>query len=137
MLAENASNLRILCPSALSPYLNGLSLGEEHLFFQQWQSLIHQLTPILREGGAPSVFISHAWHMDAEVNPKDTDLTVEEARYYDLMDLQLAQVLKTAGFDVHYDKDPTTLQGIVDEGTTAFMDHKVKNADLILSVCTP
>jgi hypothetical protein len=139
---------RSLCPKDLSIMINNHPMAEEHPFFQQWQTMVRNFAPILHEGGRPSIFISHAWHMNSDGSPVDgikstnegdvtVTFTTEEARYYDQIDLQLANILKSAGFDVHYDKDITNSQGIIDEGATPFMEKKVRESDVILGVCTP
>ena len=131
---------RSLCPKDLSPMINNPPnnhMEKEHPFFQQWQTMVRNFAPILHEGGTPSVFISHAWHLTGDGRPVDPHATREEALYYDYVDLYLARVLKDAGFDVHYDKDITNSQGIIDEGAASFMTRKVKEDDVIIGVCTP
>ena len=134
---EEKEQLMSLCPNDLSTNINNRPMEAEHYLFQQWQTMVRNFSPILHEGGRPSVFISHAWHLNAEGLPVDTQSTTEEALYYDQIDLQLANILKSAGFEVHYDKDITNSQGIIDEGATPFMEKKVRESDVILGVCTP
>ena len=126
-----------LCPRDLSPLINGVAIEDDPMFFQQWHSMVSKLAPVLCEGGAPSIFISHAWHMNDKGQPVHEQSTPEEARYYDQIDLQLAAILKIAGFEVHYDKDQTNSNGISEEGAKTFMERKVRESDVILSVCTP
>jgi hypothetical protein len=113
-----------LCPKELSSVINNQRMEEEHHLFQQWQTMVRNFSPILHEGGRPSIFMSHAWHRNPEGSPVDEQSTREEAIYYDQIDLQLANILKIAGFDVHYDKDMTNQQGIMDEGSIPFMEKK-------------
>lgn len=127
---------RSLCPKDLSSMINNHPREEEHYLFQHWQTMVRDFAPILHEGGRPSVFISHAWHM-SDGSHVDPHSTREKALYYDQIDLHLYTILKSAGFEVHYDKDPTNPQGIIDEGTIPFMEKKVKESDVIIGVCTP
>jgi energy-coupling factor transporter ATP-binding protein EcfA2 len=129
--------LMSLCPKDISPMINGCPVEEESHLFQHWQTMVQNFAPILHEGGIPSVFISHAWHLNDRGLPIHQESTIEEARYYDQIDLHLANILKSAGFDVHYDKDLMKSQGITDEGVMPFMEKKVRESDVIIGVCTP
>jgi len=119
----------------------------EHHLFVQWEHTVHQLQELLHANvtgsrEVPSVFISHAWHIASDGSPVNTPtlsppLTLEAAHYYDQFDLHVAKMLKNAGFVVYYDKDHTSSEGIADEGAGTFMQKKVRDADIILSICTP
>lgn len=142
---EEQENLTPLSPPGL---FDSTDLSQaKHPLFVHWENTVNQLQKVLHENvtgtrEVPCVFISHAWHIGSDGAPVHTPtlsppLTRESAHYYDQFDLHLAKMLKNAGFVVHYDKDLSTNTGIMDEGAQSFMEKKVRDADIILSICTP
>lgn len=142
---EEQASLTSLNPPGLFDSANFSQ--SKHPLFVQWENTVKQLQEVFHENvtgtrEVPSVFISHAWHIGNDGGPVHTPtlsppLTPEAAHYYDQFDLHLAKMLKNAGFVVHYDKDLSTNEGIMDEGAQSFMEKKIRDADIILSICTP
>ncbi|MBY0281015.1 MAG: SEL1-like repeat protein [Alphaproteobacteria bacterium] len=103
-------------------------------FLIQFEEKLGALKSIVTDGQSVSIFLSHAWHVEALTpNERSQFSLLNEAKYYDQLCWEIYNTLTLAGFNVIFDREEEQIRS---QGTEGFMANNINEADVVLSVCT-
>jgi hypothetical protein len=106
-----------------------------NLLFLEWKNKVQSFAHVFDR--APSIFISHAWHYSTDVqNLVTSEKALLISKYYDQLCREIFVILRSAGFNVYFDRDFANNDGICSNGTKRFME-KVLEVDIVISICSP